>query len=392
MSVKHPIRVLHVIGSLGMGGVETWLVELLRLWSTNAACQLDFLATSGKPGIFDEMAQQLGAKVYYVRYGRARLNRFAKEFRRILREGKYHAIHDHQDYTSGWHFLMGGSALPPVRVTHLHSPAFQIFNNRLDRRLVARIGKALVAGYSTHLAGTSRQLIAEYGFDAPRFGGIPKAALHCGFNPARFLGDPTTEKASVCRELGWPEDSKIILFAGRMDRSPDIGHPQNHKNSGFAVSVGIECLRRDTHMRMVLAGLGSPAVPILQQRIATAGLGGRIQFIGIRKDIERLMLASDVLLFPSRGEGLGMVAVEAQAAGLPVLASDAVPRECVVVPELVRFQTAEAGERQWAADLLRHAAQRRNVADANRRLAASAFAIENSARSLLMLYSKAARA
>src|SRR5439155_4702985 len=149
------------------------------------------------------------------------------------------------------------------------------------------------------------------------------------------------------------------------------GHPQNHKNSGFAVSVGIECARRDPRVRMRLAGSPSPAVPILEDRIATAGLEGRIQFAGIRKDIERLMLASDVLLFPSRGEGLGMVAVEAQAAGLPVLVSNAVPRECVVVPELVRFRNVAAGTAQWVSDLLHLAEQPRNVLSANQQIAKS---------------------
>ena len=49
----------------------------------------------------------MGAHVHYLRYGRAHLPRFAKEFRRVMREGRYHAIHDHADYASGWHFLMG---------------------------------------------------------------------------------------------------------------------------------------------------------------------------------------------------------------------------------------------------------------------------------------------
>jgi glycosyltransferase involved in cell wall biosynthesis len=137
---------------------------------------------------------------------------------------------------------------------------------------------------------------------------------------------------------------------------------------------------------MLLAGAPSPAVPILEGRIAAAGLQGRIRFAGLRKDIERLMLASDVLFFPSRGEGLGMVAVEAQAAGLPVLVSNAVPRECVVVPELVRFQRVEAGEAVWAADLLQLAARSQKILGANQRVAASAFSIDTSSRALLRLY------
>ena len=83
---------------------------------------------------------------------------------------------------------------------------------------------------------------------------------------------------------------------------------------------------------------------------------------------------------------MGMVAVEAQAAGLPVLASSAVPRECVVVPELVRFLPIEAGAEAWAAALLNLAHQRVDRAEANRRVAGSAFAIRNSADALARLY------
>jgi glycosyltransferase involved in cell wall biosynthesis len=389
MKKARATRVLQVIDSLGMGGAETWLIELLRFWSKTEAVQMDFLATGGKTGIFDDEARRLGAKVHYIRYARSHLPAFARQFRRVLCDGQYDAIHDHQDYTSGWHFLMGDGELPRVRITHVHNPSYQIRNNygvTPARRMTARIGKALVARYSTHITGTSRQAIAEYGFDASRFDRIPKAALHCGFQPARFAGEHASAKASVCSEFGWPDDATIILFVGRIDVSVDPAHPQNHKNSAFAVSVGTEAAQRESRVRMLLAGAPSPAVPALEERIAAAGFSDRIRFTGIRKDIERLMLGSDVLLFPSRGEGLGMAAVEAQAAGLPVLASDSVPRECVIVPELVRFQKVEAGEAAWACNLLQLGGVRQNSGEANRCVAESGFSIENSAGALLWLY------
>ena len=366
-------------------------MELLRLWSRTGDCQIDFLVTSGNAGIFDEEARGLGAHVHYVRYGRTQVPRFAREFRRILRQGSYDAVHDHQDYASGWHFLIGAGLLPAVCVTHVHNPSYQILNNygvTAGRRLTARAGKKLVAHYATQITGTSRRVITEYGFDDAVFRNISKRALHCGFDTARFLGDRAAAKAALCEEFGWPADAKIILCAGRIDESAEVGHPRNHKNSAFAVSVGIECCRRDRRVHMLLVGSPSQAVPILEQRIAAAGLASRIRFIGIRKDIERFMLGSDALLFPSRGEGLGMAAVEAQAAGLPVLASDAVPRECVVVPDLVHFQRVEVGETIWATDLLQHLARRPNTAEANHKVAESPFSIGRSACALLQLYSR----
>jgi glycosyltransferase involved in cell wall biosynthesis len=379
-----------------MGGAETWLMELLRFWHRQGggAPHIDFLATGGVPSYYDQQAQELGASIYYLRYGRPHLASFVRGFGNILRRGAYAAIHDHGDYTSGWHFLMGSGALPPVRVTHVHNPAFHIRRNygtTLSRRITAHIGKALIARYATHIAGTSRQVISEYGFDENRFRRIPKMALHCGFDPSP-INNIDSLRVEVRREFGWPDDAKIVLFAGRIDPSPDMGHPRNHKNSGFAISVGIEASQRDPRVHMVLAGSPSSAVQVLQQRVAQAGLAGRIYFAGIRRDLKRLMYASDILLFPSRGEGLGMVAVEAQAAGLPVLASTVVPRECVVVPELIRFVSLELGATEWAKILLAHAALPRDVAAANRSVAKSPFAIEHSAAALVQVYKEGVRA
>ena len=392
MGNESSIRTLQVVSALGMGGAETWLMELLRHWSRSGEATIDFLATSGDAGLFDDEARSLGANVHYIRYSRANLWRFRDGFRRVLRREKYDAIHDHQDYASGWHFLLGGSDLPPVRVTHVHNVAYQIRSNygvTYARRLTARVGRRLVARYATYITGTSRQVITEYGFDDSCFSNIPKAALHCGFDPKRFLGDPVAQKESVCREFGWSRDVKIIIFAGRMDRSPDVGHPQNNKNSGLAVSIGIECARLDPGACLLFVGEPSPALPVLQARIAAAGLADRIRFVGVRSDVERLMLGSDVLLFPSRGEGLGMVAVEAQAAGLPVVASTAVPRECVVVPDLVRFMPIEEGAERWAEILLHEMERPRNIAAPNRAVAASPFSISRSARRLAQVYSGA---
>lgn len=391
------IRVLHILDNLGMGGAETWLMELLRFWERRGragdAPRFDFLATGGVPTYYDQEAKRLGSSIYYVRYGRSQLASFARGFRQVLREGRYCAIHDHGDHVAGLHFLMGRGFLPPVRIVHVHNPAFHIRHNygaTTARRLTAEIGKLLVARYATHITGTSRQAIDEYGFDAPRFQHIPKMALHCAFD-TQPLGQSDAARSAIRGEFDWPVDSKIVLFAGRIDQSPDFDHPLNHKNSAFAVAIGIAAARLDPTLRMIFAGALSPAVAVLEKHIAEAGLAGRIRFLGNRTDLKRLMYASDVLLFPSRGEGLGMVAVEAQAAGLPVLASDAVPRECVVVPELVRFEPLARSADDWAAALLQHAARPRDIATANRRVAVSPFAIENSARALLQLYTASRR-
>jgi glycosyltransferase involved in cell wall biosynthesis len=388
-AASRPLRVLHVIDSLGMGGAETWLIELMRRWQARGgSVRADVLATGGLPSVFDEEARALGASVHYLRFGRRDLPAFAAGFRAILSEGEYDALHDHQDYASGWHFLLGRGLLPPVRVTHVHNPAYQIRNNygvTLGRRLAAQAGKRLVARYASHIAGTSLEALRGYGFDDASFAAIPKVVAHCGIDPARFAADPAT-RASVRAEFGWSDAVPVVLFAGRFDVSPDLGHLQNHKNSGFATDVAIATAQR-SGAAFVFAGQPSGATAVLRARIQAAGLDKRIVFAGVRRDIGRLMGAADALLFPSRAEGLGMVAVEAQAAGLPVLASTSTPRECVVIPELVRFLDIEAGVAAWSDALLAALdAPRIDRLAANACVAASAFSIERSSAGLERLY------
>ena len=71
------MRVLQVVSSLGVGGAETWLMEVLRLWARDGSGEIDFLLTGGKPDYFDAEAAALGARLHYLPYGRGTLPDFS---------------------------------------------------------------------------------------------------------------------------------------------------------------------------------------------------------------------------------------------------------------------------------------------------------------------------
>lgn len=390
--MSRPIRVLQVFNSLGMGGAETWLVEMLRHWHNSQNITCDVLLTSNEPGVLDEEVRSLGAKVHIVPFSRGRILRFALGFRQTLQKGHYDAIHDHQDRLSGWHFALGWPHLPPVRITHVHNPSYQIANNyevNFSRRLTARIGKFFMRRFTTHITGTSLQVIKEYGFTAESYKHIPSAALHCAFDTTRFKGNQEIAHKSICEELGIRSNAKLILFAGRMDRSIDYNHPLNHKNSSLAVDILLKCVSENKSIHLLMAGATSDALPLLQKRVKERDCEKNFHFLGVRKDIEQLMLASHLLLFPSRGEGLGMVAVEAQAAGLRVLASTAVPSECVVVPELVTFMNLNQPVEEWAQkikDLI--ALPKMDATTSNLAVSNSQFSVPVCSNTLIDLYAQ----
>ena len=74
----------------------------------------------------------------------------------------------------------------------------------------------------------------------------------------------------------------------------------------------------------------------LKNIVQGKGLNNYVKFLGVRKDVSELMNAADILLLPSKNEGLGMVAIEAQSCGLKVLASDNVPR-ATNLTELIEY-------------------------------------------------------
>lgn len=392
-AVERPLRVLHVVGSMGMGGVETWLLELLRIWAkTGYGVRADLLLTGGVPDLLDDEARSHGARLHYVRYRRADLIGFAREFRSLLQTSRYDAVHDHADYAAGWRFLMGVGALPRVRISHVHNPLLHIEANYAvtpSRRFAATTGRELVKRIATHVCGTSQKILREYGFQPGAPTGPQVSTIHCGIDITKFNCADGSERASVLRELGWPEDAKLVLFAGRLDRALELEHQQNHKNSWLALNVAREAFKKDPRIRLVMAGAGE-ARSELERHVRAWGLGTELRLVGVRHDIDRLMKAADILLFPSRQEGLGMVAVEAQAAGLPVLASTAVPSEAMVVPGLYDVVSLHEPVQVWAEALLvRIGKPKPSLEHCRAALEASEFNIEISANRVEAIYRQA---
>ena len=113
-----------------------------------------------------------------------------------------------------------------------------------------------------------------------------------------------------------------------------------------------ECIRRRPEISFLLVGDG-PLRAGIEREAIRRGLDRNIRFAGARSDVPRLMLAAmDLMVLPSLWEGLGVVVLEAQAAGLPSLVSEQLPEECGVVPNAVERIDLGAGPAAWAQRIL----------------------------------------
>lgn len=378
-------RVLQVFHSLGMGGAETWLVAILE-WlaahgdSLPVELQIEVCLTGGERAVFDDRVAALGARLHYLRYRGVHLARFRKEFSHLLRAGRYDAIHDHADFAAGLHLLCGLGALPAARVVHVHNP-YQTFSGSTPKRAARAVGRRAVKSLATTIAGTSLQILRDYDLAPGAPGGQERIALHCGIDLLPFEQDAQRARAGVRSEFRWGPDARVLLFVGRLESH------FNQKNPRFALEVARDCISRDSRVKALFVGAGDEARQQIERALADAGLDDRVRLAGVRFDVPRLMLAADLLLFPSIAEGLGMVAVEAQAAGLRVLASDTTPRECAIVPDMVTFAPLSEPPSQWAERalaILELVPPNRD--DARAAVARSPFSVASSVEALLRVY------
>ena len=158
-----------------------------------------------------------------------------------------------------------------------------------------------------------------------------------------------------------------------------LSTPKNHR---FLLQIFSELYQRRPDAVLLLVGEGVLRGQLAAQAEA-AGFRDQVFFLGDRNDVPQLLQAMDAFFFPSLYEGLGIAAIEAQAAGLPTIVSDRVPCE-VCMTECSKRLPLEAGPSVWADAALKLADSERR--DGAVRVAGAGFGLQNSASWLAAFY------
>jgi glycosyltransferase involved in cell wall biosynthesis len=389
--MKTKIIALHIIHKFGMGGAETWIMEIIRaLKKGKREIQIELLVTSGEPSFFDDEAKKLGVKIHYIKFNKSNVFGFVRSFRELLKKSDFFVLHDHQEFLSGWHFLFGIGYLPEVRICHVHNPSYQLKSNygvSFERKLKIRIGMFLVKMLATDVRGTSNQVLSLSGYSEKKFSKQNPKSLHCFFDVNKYQNYKNEERLKLFHKFDIPSENKLILFIGRLDYSLDVKHEQNHKNSVFALNVLAEL--KGKNFTMLFVGKNNYIATEFINLSKFLGVEKQIRLLGVRQDIPQLLGASDLLFFPSREEGLGMVAVEAQMSGTRVLASSAVPKECVVIDELVSFLDLSLNYNIWSDKIVELTTKYDKLEfQKDKRIESSPFNINVGLLDLIKLYKK----
>ena len=166
------------------------------------------------------------------------------------------------------------------------------------------------------------------------------AVIRNGIDFTKFRNIPET-KEEIRKELGISEDAYVIGQVGRF---------AYQKNPEFTIEVFREVLKKNEKAVLLLIGRGNKEDE-LRKMIRNYGLEGKVRILVHRRDIPQLLKAMDVFILPSRFEGLGIVLIEAQVAGLPCVVSDRIPQEAFQSPRITRLSLDDPKDR-WAEALL----------------------------------------
>ncbi len=334
--MSQSVRVLHVFGRMNRGGAETFIMHVYR-HIDRGRVQFDFAVHSPQPGHYDEEIRQLGGRIFILPRPRpATLPAYWQAFKKVLRhKGPFVAVHSHVHFFSGIPLAIAKDQGVPVRIAYSHSTSDGKGDN-LFRRMYRWYMLRLIRKSATHLLGNSRASCeALYGPLCWRDGRVEIMRL-C-IDPAPFALLPQDRRA-LRSKLGLPLDAILVGHVGRFDR------PKNHR---FLVEIFCVLARRLPDARLVLVGDG-PLRREVERWVAEKGLEERVHFLGVRTDVPEIMGCLDVFLFPSLWEGLGIVLVEAQAAGVSCVVSDVVPDEADLGLGLWYPTSLSAGPETWA--------------------------------------------
>jgi glycosyltransferase involved in cell wall biosynthesis len=374
-----PIRILHVVGGMDRGGAETWLMHILRNIDRDRY-HMDFLSHSDGHDAYTEELRSLGSQIFSCMSASApRL--YATNFNRIVQEnGPYDLIQVHVHHFSGYVLHLAQQAGIPARVIHSHIDTSSIESSASwQRKIYVALMKWWIGKNSTAGLATSRMAAADLlGTDWEK--DSRWQTLYCGVDLSPFC-EPI-DPAKIRAEFGIPADAIVVGHVGRFE---------SQKNHHFLLEIGSELAKREPNIRLLLIGIGSLRAEI-EAKVIQMGLAKQVIFLDTRPDVPRLMKGlMDVFLFPSLYEGLGLVLIEAQAAGLPCVFSDIVPAEADVVAPLIHRLSLQQPASAWADIVLATGTDRCSITQSSALdlVAQSVFNISVSVKELTRFYANA---
>lgn len=337
---KQPIRVLHILHSMNRGGAETMIMNYYRNIDREKV-QFDFLLTFQGKSDYEEEILSMGGKIFHITpLTLTSIRGYLKDIQRFLKDySEYKIVHSHTSSKSVFPLYISKRCKVPVRVSHSHNMALGDGTFSI-KEIVRKLLRKPLRLVSTHNFGCSKEatiwLYGEKYWKTGKAKVLPNAIDTKKFSYNEAIREKYRQDFSLT-------DNFVVGHVGRL---------QKEKNHLFLLEIFAEIAKKEEKARLVLVGEGV-LLEEIEQKAHVLGIKEKVVLLGLRFDVPDLLQMMDVFVFPSLTEGLGIVLVEAQTAGLPCFASKNVIPEEAAVTDLVEFISLEESAKSWADKILK---------------------------------------
>lgn len=364
--MEKPIRVLQVIGSMNLAGAETFIMNIYRKIDRSKV-QFDFIVH--KDGAYDSEIKKLGGRIYKISpLSKVGYKKYIKELKEIFMNNRYKIIHSHINETSGLILKIAKKCNIPIRISHSHNTGN---HSTFIYKIIKAHYRREINKYATNFFACSQEAAKWLFKKNANKAIIVKNAIDT--NNFAFSVQNRKEK----RKEFNIEDSTILIG--------NIGRITNQKNQIFLIDIFKEINRKIKDSKLMIVGEGNLEIK-LKNKVKKEKIENNVIFTGSRKDINELLSAFDIFVFPSLYEGLGIALIEAQSNGLLCFTSDVVPQEAKVTDNLV-FVSLKRNCKYWA-DLILNKYKTYNRENQVEKVKEAGYDIEQTAKQMEEFYVK----
>ena len=334
------MRVLQAFVADDNGGLTKYIIQNYT-YIQKYNVQFDFLTYEKNKLSFEDKLIEKGGIIFHIN-SVINLIGYISDMKNILKKNNYDIIHFNMSYVNFIPILLARLISPKhiKFIIHSHSMGFDENNIMIKyiKKCVHIIGRQLIPficdGYLSCTNDAGKWMFTKHTRKQSTYKVVHNAIDILHFKYAENVRRIIREK------LGFNNDDFVIGHIGRFT------YQKNHE---FLIEIFYECIQKNHACKLLLIGEG-PNKNNIEEMVKKLGIEEKVFFLGAREDIPDLLQAMDVFCLPSRFEGLGIVGIEAQAAGLTCFASDTIPRELAVTKNCEFLPLTEA--KKWAEKIL----------------------------------------
>ena len=318
------------------GGVETYLMNFF--FSMNKDYRITFINIH--PGCDIAYQKEIlshGGEVFLAENEYSLKSYFnrTKVARKILEKIDADIVYVNALTTNNAYWVKAAKILGVQAVYHSHN-ASDFFSSKLKKTL-----STLLKPYNQKILKYATCLAASEESGVFMFNNKNATVIYNAIDSDKWCFN-NTDRLQVRRDLEISDKQKVIIIVARL---------AEQKNIIRAIKIVKEVVERDKSYRCILVGDGHLKEQVIKE-VKNLGLEDYVKMLGKRNDVPRLMSGSDILLLPSLFEGLPFVTIEAQGAGLPIVASKGVVPQIANITKAIFEISLEETNQIWAEKII----------------------------------------